>query len=89
MAGWDAFQYLRWLRHLGKIMYVIVLAVVGMSWWAVMSSTRGDIAHGGITALVVLLAVLAFNFMVRGLPPCRLCLCAGAPLTLLHSGLLE
>jgi hypothetical protein len=69
MAGWDAFQYLRWLRHLGKIMYLIVLAVVGVSWWAVMSSTHGDIAHGGMTGLITLLAVLAFNFMVRGLPP--------------------
>jgi hypothetical protein len=66
MAGWDAFRYLRWLRHLGKIMYLIVLAVVGTSWWAVMSSTRGDIMHGGILGLITLLAVLAFNITVRG-----------------------
>ena len=69
MAGWDAFRYLRWLRHLGKIMYLIVLAVVGTSWWAVMSSTRGDIMHGGMLGPITLLAVLAFNFTVRELTP--------------------
>lgn len=65
MAGFDAFRYLLWLRHLGKIMYVIVLLVVGVSWWAVIASTRHDIAHGGITGLLTLLAALAFNFTVR------------------------
>lgn len=64
MAGFDLFKYILWLRHLGKIMYVIVLAVVGVSWWAVVSSSRRDIARGGFSGLLTLAAVLVFNFTI-------------------------
>lgn len=64
MAGWDAFQFLLCLKHLGKIMYAVVLAVVGVSWYSVCWSAGTLIAQGGLAGLLSLVGVLLFNFLV-------------------------
>ena len=73
MAGWDAFRFLLCLRHLGKIMYGVVVSVVGLSWYAVMRACSSEVGRGGGIAMLNLGGAVAFNFLVRA--PARLLRC--------------
>ncbi|KAG9160704.1 hypothetical protein Leryth_017494, partial [Lithospermum erythrorhizon] len=60
--AWNVFKFCTALRGLGSIMILLVLGVVGVSYYAVVLSSYGPaLLHGGLDTLVSLVVLILFH----------------------------
>lgn len=64
--AWNVFQFCTGLRVVGSIMILVVLAVVAVSYYAVVVSNYAlEVLKGGSHTAVALVVLLLFHFLVR------------------------
>jgi palmitoyltransferase ZDHHC2/15/20 len=64
--AWNVFRFCTALRGLGSIMILLVLAIVGVTYYAVVLCNYGPaLFTGGGTTLAALAVLLSFHFLVR------------------------
>ena len=64
--AWNVFRFCTALRGLGSIMILLVLAIVGVTYYAVVLCTYGPaLLDGGSSTLAALAVLLLFHFLVR------------------------
>jgi hypothetical protein len=77
--AWNVFRFCTALRGLGSVMILLVLAIVGVTYYALVLCSYGPAllaAAGALDALVALAVLVLFHFLVRAL-------CRPLPLALL------
>ncbi len=87
--AWNVFKFCTGLKVVGSVMIVVVLAVVGVSYYAVVISIYApQVIKGGSEAAVALILVILFHVLVTplGSPSVSLYLCLS--LTCTHKYLL-
>lgn len=63
--AWNVFKFCTALRGLGSIMILLVLGVVGVSYYAVvLSNYFPALTNGGLDSLVALVVLLLFHALV-------------------------
>lgn len=63
--AWNVFKFCTALRGLGSIMILLVLGVVGVTYYAVVITNYGPgLAAGGFDSLIALLVLILFHFLV-------------------------
>lgn len=63
--AWNVFKFCTALRGLGSIMILLVLGVVGVSYYAVVISNYGPgLAAGGLDSLIAFFVLILFHFLV-------------------------
>lgn len=64
--AWNVFRFCTALRGLGSIMILLVLAIVGVTYYAVVLCNYGPaLLTGGGTTLAAFAVLLLFHFLVR------------------------
>lgn len=64
--AWNVFRFCTALRGLGSIMILLVLAIVGVTYYAVVLCNYGPaLLLGGGATLAALAVLLLFHFLVR------------------------
>ncbi|KAL0347879.1 UNVERIFIED_CONTAM: putative protein S-acyltransferase 14 [Sesamum calycinum] len=62
--AWNVFKFCTALRGLGSIMILLVLAVVGVSYYAVVITNYGPgLAAGGLDSLLAVAVLILFHFL--------------------------
>ncbi|QHO49617.1 putative protein S-acyltransferase [Arachis hypogaea] len=66
LMAWNVFKFCTWLRCLGSIMIIIVLCLVGVTYYVVVVANYGPtlLLHGSITAFLILFLFHALLAMV-------------------------
>ncbi|XP_073126945.1 probable protein S-acyltransferase 14 [Henckelia pumila] len=65
VMAWNVFKFCTALRGLGSIMILLVLAVVGVSYYAVVITNYGpELASGGLDSLLALAVLLLFHCLL-------------------------
>ncbi|XP_073286791.1 probable protein S-acyltransferase 14 [Primulina huaijiensis] len=65
VMAWNVFKFCTALRGLGSIMIILVLGVVGVSYYAVVITNYGPaLAAGGLNSLLALAVLLLFHFLL-------------------------
>lgn len=63
--AWNAFKYCTALRALGSIMIVVVMGIIGVSYYAVVVAMYGPaLFHGGIETLISCVVLFLFHFLL-------------------------
>jgi hypothetical protein len=63
--AWNVFKFCTALRGLGSIMILLVLGVVGVTYYAVVLTTYGPALYdGGLDSLIALIVLILFHFLV-------------------------
>lgn len=63
--AWNVFKFCTALRGLGSIMILLVLGVVGVTYYAVVLCNYGPaLAAGGLDSLIALLVLVVFHTLV-------------------------
>lgn len=63
--AWNVFKFCTALRGLGSIMILLVLGVVGVTYYAVVLTNYGPaLSLGGLDSLVALTILILFHFLV-------------------------
>lgn len=76
--AWNVFKFCTGLKVIGSVMIVVVLAVVGVSYYAVIIFNYAPhLIKGGSEAAIALIVVILFHVLVTHLPP--------PPLSLSHT----
>ena len=64
--AWNVFKFCTALRGLGSIMILLVLGVVGVTYYAVVISNYGPaLVEGGVGFLTALAVLILFHILVR------------------------
>ncbi|GJN40308.1 hypothetical protein PR202_gb29513 [Eleusine coracana subsp. coracana] len=64
--AWNVFRFCTALKGLGSIMILLVLSIVGVTYYAVVLCNYGPaLLTGGATTLAALAVLLQFHFLVR------------------------
>lgn len=64
--AWNVFRFCTALKGLGSIMILLVLSIVGVTYYAVVLCNYGPaLLAGGATTLAALAVLLLFHFLVR------------------------
>ena len=69
--AWNVFKFCTALRGLGSVMILLVLGIVGVTYYALVLCNYGPAllaATGALDALVALAVLLIFHFLVRPRP---------------------
>ncbi|CAI7833456.1 unnamed protein product [Closterium sp. NIES-53] len=74
--AWNAFKFCTGLKILGSIMILVVLAIVAVTYYAVVIASYGpELSKGGSTSFLAFLVLAVFHglvrLLVRLLTPCR------------------
>lgn len=65
VMAWNVFKFCTALRGLGSIMILLVLGVVGVTYYAVVLCNYGPaLAAGGLDSLIALLILIIFHTLV-------------------------
>lgn len=65
VMAWNVFKFCTALRGLGSIMILLVLGVVGVSYYAVVLSIYGPaLTSGGLDSLIALVVLIMFHILV-------------------------
>ena len=65
VMAWNVFRFCTALRGLGSIMILLVLGVVGVTYYAVVLSNYGPaLTSGGLDSLIALLVLIIFHTLV-------------------------
>ncbi|KAL8495641.1 hypothetical protein ACS0TY_019669 [Phlomoides rotata] len=65
VMAWNVFKFCTALRGLGSIMILLVLGVVGVSYYAVVITNYGPgLAAGGLESLIAFLVLVLFHFLL-------------------------
>ncbi|XP_051145301.1 probable protein S-acyltransferase 14 [Andrographis paniculata] len=65
VMAWNVFKFCTALRGLGSIMILLVLAVVGVSYYAVVITTYGPgLAAGGLDSLIAVVVLILFHSLL-------------------------
>lgn len=63
--AWNVFKFCTALRGLGSVMILLVLAIVGVTYYAVVVANYGPaLLAGGIDSLIAVAVLLLFHFLV-------------------------
>lgn len=63
--AWNVFKFCTALRGLGSIMILLVLGVVGVTYYAVVLTNYGPaLSQGGLDSLAALTILILFHFLV-------------------------
>ena len=66
VMAWNVFKFCAALRGLGSLMIFLVLAIVGVTYYAVVISNYGPaLLVGGFDSLVAVAVILLFHALVR------------------------
>lgn len=61
----NVFQYCRFLRHAGKIMVAFVVALTGLSYYAVLTELASAAKHAGVLMrMALLLCAVMFSVLI-------------------------
>lgn len=64
--AWNVFKFCTALRGLGSIMILLVLGIVGVTYYAVVWTNYGPaLSVGGLDSLAALVVILLFHFLVN------------------------
>lgn len=64
--AWNVFKFCTALRGLGSIMILLVLGVVGVTYYAVVWTNYGPaLSDGGLGSLAALAIIILFHFLVN------------------------
>ncbi|CAN6480271.1 unnamed protein product [Victoria cruziana] len=65
VMAWNVFRFCTALRGLGSIMILLVLGVVGVTYYAVVITNYGPaLYHGGLESLLAILILLFFHILL-------------------------
>lgn len=73
-ADCNVFQFCQFLKLLGKVMIILVLLIVGLTYWAVITATTAADGTVGTKAWNVLIVVV-FTVLVRNISSRDVCSC--------------
>ncbi|KAI9174053.1 hypothetical protein LWI28_011203 [Acer negundo] len=63
--AWNVFKYCSVLRALGSVMILLVLGIIGVSYYAVVVSTYGPaLFNGGLDSITAFVVLLLFHFLL-------------------------
>lgn len=63
--AWNVFKFCTALRGLGSIMILLVLGVVGVTYYAIVLANYGPALHdNGVDSLIALAVLILFHFLV-------------------------
>lgn len=66
--AWNVFRYCTLLRALGSVMILVVLGIIGVSYYAVVVAKYGPaLFHGGFDSIIAFLVLLLFHSLVSPL----------------------
>jgi palmitoyltransferase len=65
VMAWNVFKFCTALRALGSIMIVLVLGIIGVTYYVIVVANYGPaLFHGGLDSFVALLVLVLFHSLV-------------------------
>lgn len=75
VMAWNVFKFCTALRGLGSLMIVLVLSIIGVTYYAVVITNYGPVLlAGGLDSLIAVIVVLLFHALVSCFGGCCRCL---------------
>lgn len=86
--AWNVFKFCTALRGLGSVMILLVLGVVGVTYYTVVLTNYGPALYaGGLDSLIAIVVLILFHSLVRLRKTCKALIFFGFGIWVLCSGI--